>query len=47
VADLFLDALDGWAGVDLRTVQRWMGYTDMESTMHLENPTPASPESPC
>jgi len=22
-----------WAGADLRTVQLWMGHTDMESTM--------------
>jgi len=22
-----------WAGVDLRTVQQWLGHSDMESTM--------------
>jgi integrase len=24
-----------WAGVDLRTVQQWLGHSDMESTMRL------------
>jgi integrase/recombinase XerD len=27
-----------WAGVDLRTVQQWMGHTDMESTMRYLKP---------
>ena len=27
-----------WAGVDLRTVQLWMGHTDMESTMRYLKP---------
>jgi integrase/recombinase XerD len=27
-----------WAGVDLRTVQAWMGYTDVESTMRYLKP---------
>jgi integrase len=27
-----------WAGVDLRTVQSWMGHTDMESTMRYLKP---------
>jgi integrase/recombinase XerD len=28
-----------WAGVDLRTVQLWMGHTDMESTMRYLKPS--------
>jgi integrase/recombinase XerD len=28
-----------WAGVDLRTVQSWMGHTDMESTMRYLKPS--------
>ena len=27
-----------WAGVDLRTVQQWLGHTDMESTMRYLKP---------
>src|SRR5438552_652076 len=27
-----------WAGVDLRTVQNWMGHTDMESTLRYLKP---------
>ena len=27
-----------WAGVDLRTVQSWMGHTDLESTMRYLKP---------
>jgi integrase len=27
-----------WAGVDLRTVQQWMGHSDMESTMRYLKP---------
>ena len=28
-----------WAGVDLRTVQMWMGHTDMESTLRYLKPS--------
>ncbi len=28
-----------WAGVDLRTVQQWLGHCDMESTMHYLKPS--------
>jgi integrase/recombinase XerD len=28
-----------WAGVDLRTVQQWLGYSDMESTMRYLKPS--------
>jgi integrase/recombinase XerC len=28
-----------WAGVDLRTVQNWMGHVDMESTMRYLKPS--------
>jgi len=28
-----------WAGVDLRTVQSWLGHTDMESTMRYLKPS--------
>ena len=28
-----------WAGVDLRTVQRWLGHSDMESTMRYLKPS--------
>jgi integrase len=28
-----------WAGVDLRTVQLWLGHTDMESTMRYLKPS--------
>lgn len=28
-----------WAGVDLRTVQMWLGHTDMESTMRYLKPS--------
>jgi integrase/recombinase XerD len=31
-----------WAGVDLRTVQDWMGHTDLESTMRYLKPQPHS-----
>jgi integrase len=27
------------AGVDLRTVQQWLGHSDMESTMHYLKPS--------
>jgi site-specific recombinase XerD len=27
-----------WAGVDLRTVQQWLGHTDLESTMRYLKP---------
>jgi len=30
---------DLWAGVDLRTVQRWLGRSDMESTMRYLKPS--------
>jgi integrase len=32
-----------WAGVDLRTVQNWLGHSDMESTMRYLKPS-RSPE---
>jgi Phage integrase family len=28
-----------WEGVDLRTVQQWLGHSDMESTMHYLKPS--------
>jgi hypothetical protein len=28
-----------WAGVDLRTVQQWLGHSDMESTMRYLKPS--------
>ena len=28
-----------WAGVDLRTVQAWLGHTDLESTMRYLKPS--------
>lgn len=28
-----------WAGVDLRTVQRWLGHSDMASTMPYLKPS--------
>jgi site-specific recombinase XerD len=28
-----------WAGVDLRTVQQWLGHVDMESTMRYLKPS--------
>jgi site-specific recombinase XerD len=28
-----------WAGVDLRTVQQWLGHSDMESTMPYLKPS--------
>jgi site-specific recombinase XerD len=28
-----------WAGVDLRTVQHWLGHSDMESTMRYRKPS--------
>jgi integrase/recombinase XerD len=28
-----------WAGVDLRTVQQWLGHCDMESTMRYLKPS--------
>ena len=28
-----------WAGVDLRTVQLWIGHSDMESTMRYLKPS--------
>jgi len=28
-----------WAGVDLRTVQQWLGHTDIESTMRYLKPS--------
>ena len=31
-----------WAGVDLRTVQHWLGHSDMESTMRYLKPSRAS-----
>jgi integrase len=30
-----------WAGVDLRTVQHWLGHSDMESTMRYLKPSPS------
>lgn len=30
-----------WAGVDLRTVQQWLGHSDMESTMRYLKPSPS------
>ena len=31
-----------WAGVDLRTVQQWLGHSDMESTMRYLKPSRAN-----
>jgi site-specific recombinase XerD len=31
-----------WAGVDLRTVQQWLGHSDMESTVRISNRHTAS-----
>jgi site-specific recombinase XerD len=28
-----------WAGVDLRTVQQWLGHSDMESAMRYLKPS--------
>jgi site-specific recombinase XerD len=28
-----------WAGIDLRTVQQWLGHSDMESTMRYLKPS--------
>ena len=28
-----------WAGVDLRTVQQWLGHSDMDSTMRYLKPS--------
>jgi integrase len=28
-----------WTGVDLRTVQQWLGHSDMESTMRYLKPS--------
>jgi integrase/recombinase XerD len=28
-----------WAGVDLRTVQQWLGHSDMESTLRYLKPS--------
>jgi site-specific recombinase XerD len=28
-----------WAGVDLRTVQQWLGHSDLESTMRYLKPS--------
>ena len=28
-----------WAGVDLRTVQQWLGHSDMESTIRYLKPS--------
>jgi integrase/recombinase XerD len=30
-----------WAGVDLRTVQEWMGHTDLASTLRYLKPNRA------
>ena len=32
-----------WAGVDLRTVQQWLGHSDMESTMRYLKPSRSQP----
>jgi len=31
--------LGAWSGVDLRTVQQWLGHSDMESTMRYLKPS--------
>jgi site-specific recombinase XerC len=30
-----------WACVDLRTVQQWLGHSDMESTIRYLKPSPS------
>jgi integrase len=32
-----------WAGVDLRTVQSWLGHSDMESTLRYLKPSRGQP----
>jgi integrase len=34
-----LQCINLWTGLDLRTVQQWLGHSDMESTMRYLKPS--------